>query len=52
MTYKETSKRNGDFNYWDDKRIKAAFNDGNGTFADFKKYMENNRQYCKFEKVN
>lgn len=31
---------------YDDYRIKKAYNRGNGTPKDFKRYMENNRKYC------
>lgn len=40
----------GAFNIWDDERIKNAFNFGNGTIKDFKRYMDNNKQFCYFRK--
>ena len=44
----EISKRCGDFNVWDDERIKNAFNFGNGTIKNFEEYMRNNKRYCTF----
>lgn len=44
----EISKRCGGFNVWDDKRIKNAFNFGNGTIKHFEEYMRNNKRYCTF----
>jgi len=38
----------GYFIDWTDKRIKNAFNCGNGTEEDLKRYMQNNRQFCVF----
>lgn len=32
----------------DDEFIRKAFNFGRGTMQDFKRYIENNRQYCKW----
>lgn len=37
-----------DGNIFDDEKIKKAFNFNNGTKKDFKSYMENNKQYCKY----
>ena len=31
---------------YDDKRIKNAFNYGNGTASDFKRYLNNNKRFC------
>lgn len=31
---------------WDDERIKQAFNNGNGTRADFQRYQQANRALC------
>ena len=31
---------------YDDKRIKNAFNRGNGTDSDFKRYLNNNKTFC------
>ena len=33
---------------YDDKKIKLAFNFGNGTFKDFNRYMKANTKVCKF----
>lgn len=33
---------------YDDERIKNAFNLGNGTISDFKRYMNNNKIFCYF----
>ena len=41
----------GFYNVWNDKRIKNAFNGGNGTFKDFKRYMKDNQKYCVFVEV-
>lgn len=38
--------RAGLFVPWDDERIKQAFNNGNGTRADFNKYQQANRALC------
>lgn len=37
------------YNYWDDDRIKGAFNFGNGTWKDMKRYMDDNKDLAKFE---
>ena len=36
----------------DESHIKKAFNFGNGSFNDFKRYMENNKKICLFIKIN
>lgn len=36
---------------WTLETIKAAFNFGNGTTADFKEYMQNNKKYSYFVEV-
>lgn len=36
---------------WDENRIKNAFNFGNGTKADFQRYMNNNKKYCIYAEV-
>ena len=36
----------GDFNVWDDKRICAASNYGNGTVTDMVRYMLDNAPYA------
>lgn len=49
---KEISTQNpgpGQFNYWDDDRIKAGFNYGNGTWEDMLRYMDDNKGLAKFE---
>ena len=33
---------------FDNKVIKSAFNSGNGTKKDFKRYMKNNKVFCKY----
>ena len=33
---------------YDDERIKNAFNFGNGSISDFKRYMNNNKIFCYF----
>lgn len=39
------------FSAWTPERIKRAFNFGNGTEADLRRYMENNKRYCIFKEV-
>ena len=39
----------GNFNYWDDDRIKGAFNYGHGTWEDMLRYMQDNAKLAKFE---
>lgn len=41
----EGSIKAGNYSYWDSAKIKAAFNFGQGTMADFKRYIENNMKY-------
>lgn len=36
---------------WTDEKIKAAFNFGNGSEKDFKRYMNNNKKYAYFVEV-
>ena len=48
MLVVEISRKCGDFNVWNDERVKAAFNSGKGTEKHFKEYMNNNKQYCTF----
>ena len=38
----------GWFLCWTPERIKSAFNSGNGTIKDLKRYQKNNTQYCTF----
>lgn len=33
---------------YDDERIKKAFNFGRGTINELQKYINNNRQYCRY----
>lgn len=49
---KETSIQNPDpsnFSYWDDERIKGAFNFGNGSWKDMLRYMNDNKKLAKFD---
>lgn len=39
---------NGGYNLWTDRRIKGAFEFGNGTFEDLRKHAEMNRRYATF----
>ena len=41
----EGSIKAGNYSYWNSEKIKAAFNFGQGTMTDFRRYIENNRQY-------
>ena len=36
---------------WTSERIKSAFNAGNGTEEDLKRYMESNKKYAYFSTV-
>lgn len=36
---------------WTDQKIKKAFNFGNGSKKDFKRYMSDNKKYCYFTKI-
>ena len=38
----------GDYKRWTHDSIKNAFNFGNGTEKDLKRYMEDNKKYCVF----
>ena len=49
-TAKEAIK-DGFLNAWTPERIRGAFNFGNGTESDFKRYMDNNKEYCIFVNV-
>ena len=44
----EKSYKAGDWNIWSSKRIKGAFDFGNGTMRDMKRYAADNRQYATF----
>ena len=48
MLVKEISLKNGNFNIWDDERIKNAFNFGKGTKKDMMNYIDDNKKYSKF----
>ena len=50
--YIEISKTSGLKRIWTEEQIKGAFNNGNGTIKHFKNYMDNNKKYCIFEKIN
>lgn len=50
--YLEISKKNGVVRSWTAEQIKKAFNFGKGTEEDFKNYMNNNKQFCKFKKIS
>lgn len=41
----------GYFIKWTEERIKNTFSNGNGTEADLKRYMKDNKQYCVFVRV-
>lgn len=43
--------KNKDGLLWTDARIKAAFNNGNGTKKDLKAHINNNKNYCYFVEV-
>lgn len=43
--------REGDCIEWTPQRIKAAFNLGNGTKEDLKRYIHYNKQYCVFKEI-
>lgn len=47
----EEAIKQGDGLFWTDERIKGAFRRGNGTYADLKRYMENNKKYCIFVNI-
>jgi hypothetical protein len=42
---------NGFFIEWTPERIKNAFNFGNGTIKDFRRYMNDNKDRCLFLEV-
>lgn len=44
MLYIEWNRDKTDYTVWDDDRIRNAFNFGNGTHDDFKRYMRDNRK--------
>lgn len=41
----------GFYTEWDEERIKNAFKFGNGTFSDFKNYMDENIWFSAYRKV-
>lgn len=41
----------GFFIAWTEELIRNAFSFGNGTEADFKRYMNDNKHYCVFVRV-
>lgn len=41
----------GYYTTWTTERIKGAFNNGNGTEKDLKRYMHDNKKYCVFMEV-
>lgn len=41
--------KKGFFTVWSEKRIKGAFNFGNGSKKDFSEYRANNKKYCIFK---
>lgn len=41
----------GKYNIWNNDRIKGAFNFGNGSMKHFKEYMQNNKSYADFYKL-
>lgn len=41
----------GDCIEWAPERIKAAFNLGNGTEKDLKRYIHYNKQFCIFKEI-
>jgi hypothetical protein len=43
--------KNKDGILWTDEKIKAAFNNGNGTIKDLKNHIENNKKYAHFVEV-
>ena len=47
----KTGIMEGFYTAWNDKRIKNAFNGGNGTIKDFKRYMNDNKNTCVFIQV-
>lgn len=40
--------KTGMYNEWNEKRIKRAFNFGNGTLKDFHNYVRDNTKYAEF----
>lgn len=48
---KRESIEKGMYNIWDKRRIKGAFDFGNGTIKDFKRYMKDNSNNCYFKKL-
>ena len=48
----EKAIKNGFFTVWNEKRIKQAFNFGNGTKKDFFRYQQSNKQFCIFQDLS
>ena len=48
----EKAIKNGFFTVWSEKRIKQAFNFGNGTKKDFSEYQQNNKHFCIFQDLS
>lgn len=42
------SIKNEQYNIWDEKRIKEAFQFGHGTYTDFERYMKDNNNNSSF----
>ncbi len=40
------AERTGDYNTWNEERIRNAFKRGHGTMKDFMRYARDNRPYC------
>lgn len=47
----EEAIKEGYFIEWNDKSIKEAFNNGNGTMNHFKNYMTNNKATCIYKEI-
>lgn len=41
----------GNYNKWNESRIRRAFNFGNGTMKDFERYMKDNKDNAWFRRV-
>ena len=48
---RQNAINDGFFNIWTEERIKNAFNNGNGTETDLKRYMNDNKHYCVFVRI-
>lgn len=47
----EEAIKQADGMFWTDEWIRKVFKRGNGTYADLKRYMENNKKYCIFVNI-